>query len=316
MKLTFRIILSVGLLSFLAIKVKWSEFFSLISEVRVLPLTISTAILIIIKFYTSYRWLILLRCRHADTNYLNLVKTIFVSNFYGQFLPGGGEDAIRVFGQSKKSGDLAYSFSSVLLDRLFGIITLAATSSLGVHLVESKLDPSIAIWAYSVFILATLFYLASQNDLIRKIIENTLNKFSLIRIREKFDKLIKSLHAMQSNKGAIASALSLSIGLQLLRVLSFYFTAISLGIELSFTHFIAFVPLIYFVLLLPISVGGFGTREAITIYLFSTVNIDYNTSFSLSMLLYFTTALSSIPGAFISHKTFLKPSQSGSLSRH
>jgi hypothetical protein len=55
---------------------------------------------------------------------------------------------------------------------------------------------------------------------------------------------------------------------QLLRVLSNYYSGLSLGIELSLLLYLVFIPVIGIAVSLPISISGIGLREYISIELF------------------------------------------------
>ena len=315
MKKTLRILFSVALLAFLATKIDWNELRETVTQADPGYLVATVAVLVIMKYYTSYRWLVLLRCGPAGANYLDLVKITFVSSFFSMFLPGGSNDMMRVIGQSRNSNDLAFSFSSVLLDRVLGVMALAATSLLGLALTKTQLDPTIPIWACSMIAIVIISYFASLNQTLRTLLERILGVKWLRKSKDKFIKLMNSLHAMQSRKDVMLWAVLLSFGLQFLRVIVIYFAALSLGIDLPFSIFVAFGPLIYFVQFLPISVGGFGTREATFIYLFGTVGVDRETAFTLSLLLYFTTLISGIPALWISHNAFRSRKYGAALSK-
>lgn len=304
MKRFLRVALSIGLLVFLASRIDLDTFWRIMLGAHPGWLLATVAVLVGMKFYAAYRWLVLLRCGDARAHFGDLVRIIFASGFYGMFLPGGGEDVIRAIGQGRRSDDLTLSVSSVLLDRMLGVTALAGLSLVGLALAGNRLELGIEIWALSILVTGVLFFIASTNARVRALLERIFGLGWLRKFRNKILGLVDSLHLIQSNTGTMAWAVLLSMGLQFLRVITVYLAALSFDVHLPFALFVAFGPLIYFVQLLPISVGGFGTREAIFIYLFGAVGVPSATSFAMSLLLYFAIVIAGLPGAWVGHRAF------------
>ena len=63
-----------------------------------------------------------------------------------------------------------------------------------------------------------------------------------------------------------------------------YFIGISLGINISFIYYLSILPLGTLVSLIPISVAGLGTKEAILISLFGLFGIPAAKVFSMSLV--------------------------------
>ena len=61
---------------------------------------------------------------------------------------------------------------------------------------------------------------------------------------------------------------------------------------------IAFVPIVNFLGMLPISLGGLGVREAGFVFFLGTVGISSEAAFTMSLLIYFLGVGSTLPGAW------------------
>jgi len=82
-----------------------------------------------------------------------------------------------------------------------------------------------------------------------------------------------------------------------------FFIGLSLGIDISFFYFLAILPIGTFVSLIPITINGLGTREAMLITLFSLFNINATKVFSMSILsLFFAGVIPAIIAIFLIFK--------------
>jgi len=69
------------------------------------------------------------------------------------------------------------------------------------------------------------------------------------------------------------------------------------GVQLSFVHFMFFVPVIIIATFLPISIGGWGVRENTAIFFLGTVGVNAEDAFLISVLFGVIMILASLPGS-------------------
>lgn len=82
-----------------------------------------------------------------------------------------------------------------------------------------------------------------------------------------------------------------SFGLRLLHYLYVYFLSLSLGIPLSYGDIVLVMMLVSLVIILPISIAGLGTREAVMIPAFALLGRPPEEAVALSLLIAATTTL-------------------------
>ena len=70
----------------------------------------------------------------------------------------------------------------------------------------------------------------------------------------------------------------------------------SIGQTLSFTELFIFVPIIMTLMIIPVSISGFGVREGAFVALFGLTGIPSSVSVSLSFLWFLSTAAASLIG--------------------
>ena len=71
---------------------------------------------------------------------------------------------------------------------------------------------------------------------------------------------------------------------------------LALGGEVTVIDCIAFIPLVYVAVLIPISVGGLGVREGTLIYLFGMVGVPPEISISVGLLSHVLQLVVGLPG--------------------
>ncbi len=70
-----------------------------------------------------------------------------------------------------------------------------------------------------------------------------------------------------------------------------------LGIDIGFSYYLAVMPIGILVILLPISIGGFGVAQGVIVWLLRPVGVPEPQSLALSTLFVLTGLLSTLPGA-------------------
>ena len=83
---------------------------------------------------------------------------------------------------------------------------------------------------------------------------------------------------------AIAVALGVSFVVNVLLIAINYLIALSLGVQVSIWYFLLFVPIISFLLVLPVSLSGWGVREGGYVYLFAQAGVAAPLALTMSLL--------------------------------
>jgi len=64
-----------------------------------------------------------------------------------------------------------------------------------------------------------------------------------------------------------------------------YLAALALGVRVSLWYFLLFVPIISFLLVLPVSLSGWGVRQGGYVYLFSQAGVSAQAALTLSLII-------------------------------
>jgi hypothetical protein len=90
-----------------------------------------------------------------------------------------------------------------------------------------------------------------------------------------------------------------SIVVQLLRIMQAYLLGLGLGLTVPFGYYLVFMPLGLLMLLLPVSVSGFGVPQGVIVWLLRPVGVDAAVAFALSTLIVLTGLAGNLPGLWL-----------------
>jgi hypothetical protein len=96
--------------------------------------------------------------------------------------------------------------------------------------------------------------------------------------------LHREIHAFAGRRKILVWNILFSVTVQMISPLAFYIIALALGVNLKPVYFFIFLPIIGAVTLLPISIGGLGLRENLTVFFFGQLGLAKNVAVAMSLL--------------------------------
>jgi len=235
-----------------------------LSGINIFSLIFWLSISFVSTILLAYRWSLLLIKKPKFDDVMVFAKSTWSAAFYGLFVPtSAAGDVFKWIIIDDKYPDIPKSKlgASILLDRFvgmtmlvfFGFMSQFFASGFGVVI------PTLIKWVLlAVFIGCLLFYglvFMGKADLLFK------NKW-LIKIKDIGD-LVDRENVMQIIKCLGVSIISDFLWIWQMWMISQYF-----GSNLSFVDILIFLPVISTILILPISIAGFGAREQLYLYFF------------------------------------------------
>lgn len=251
------------------------------------------AVLALTVFSALKWWLLMPRSRASPHVF---VRVNFVSLFVGIFLPGiVGIEAARIAGITSSSKDFPAAFASVLVDRLFGLMTLAITVVTGGIMATTVVPVKITVACLICLALLLLGCGVLMSYRSRLLLQKVLP----VRVNAALHRLFECLDLYRSRKQVLLLSLVLSMLFQMGRVVMVYFLALSLSMDVSFFYLIVVVPVALFVQMLPISVYGIGIRESAMVAMLALAGVAPETAISLSVLMLAVQIVGSFPGGIL-----------------
>lgn len=217
----------------------------------------------------TQRWIILLRVQEITIGYGRAFRIMLCGMFFNLFLLGStGGDVIKIFfimreAPTRKAGALL----SVFIDRVVGVLALAAVSAVVILLRWKELMASAPMGVLTVAVILggsigfiVTAWLVDRLNLTAKLPAWLPMHAKIVEAAAAFSEYARA-------RGSVGSAFLISLPAHLLIFSTFYFAAQAFGSGLSLLAIFSVMPVVSAVTALPISLGGAGVREGLFITL-------------------------------------------------
>lgn len=287
-----RLIVVVGIFTLILKKISFPNHGIFLAPRMLGAMVMATVVGILQAFLCAVRWRIIARAWISPPRLALSFWAYIEGLFCNQAMPSFvGGDALRIMRWKDASVQLLYAAASVFLDRIFGAIGAALLAILACAqlyqlpvarykvLTAFALCISVLLGAVAVFLLAKIH-----------------KRFQL---SERFARLHSFADAVRSwapNRFDLSVIIGLAILGQTLSGLCVYIIAMALGINLSLVMLTSVTGIILLVSMIPISLAGWGIREASFIALLVPMGVNGTSALALGVAFGFSQLLSSLPG--------------------
>ena len=232
---------------------------------------------------------VLTDCHGMNLSLMRIIGINASTEFYNLFLPGviaGG--VIRWYRLSKENKMRAQAFAVIAMNRLLNLITLTGLGILGWLLEDTSAATPFAIVVLTVSLLALaggLFALSNQQ------LSNAVHRDSVdgSKVRTVVrDGLLKLRDAVYEYRQIPVSGrmqlVFFAVSWQLVMILSTYMFCLALSISVSLSALAWIRALVTLVLLVPVTISGFGLREVSWVYFLGLYGVAPAEALVLSLL--------------------------------
>ena len=244
------------------------------------------------------RWVRLMRTT-TDLPLSELARIFLVSSFVGSFLPAGvGGDAARAVSVSRHTNKPGAAVASVLVDRLLGLLAVAISGCVGVIVARELATEDLyflTLGASAVLLIGCLCAL-NADRLAAWVLPAAWHHWSPVRL---LGKLSAELSAYRRHAGVLWQVGVLSIVVQVTRIVMAWVIGRSLGIALPIDYYLVFMPLNILIILIPVSLGGFGLPQGAMVWSTEPFGVSATQAFLLSTLFVLAGTIGNLPGALL-----------------
>ncbi|MDD2926968.1 lysylphosphatidylglycerol synthase transmembrane domain-containing protein [Rhodoferax sp.] len=308
LRLTARILVTLGLAGLLLYKLDLSQLLARFRSLSLEGTSLAFAAVIVAIVISAWKWGCILRARQHALPFLTLLRLYFVGLFFNNVLPTSvGGDAVRAWETTKETGEVPEAIGSVVSERLIAGVALGFTALLGLPFIEADTRTVQMVVVFLVIDVA-LVGLFLVPRIAEGIVGKTLpDRFSSVKGVVK--RTVAIVRDTVRNPTLFVWILTLSIVFQLCVAAVNAAIFHALGASVSLAHCVIYTPMIFTVAMLPISISGFGVREAAYWYFFSQVGVSEGDAVATSLLFFVIVGISSLPGAplFVFRKSRLQP---------
>jgi uncharacterized membrane protein YbhN (UPF0104 family) len=234
-----------------------------------------------------WRWNRLLRAQHIEVAPRTLTESIWVSMFFNNFLPSNiGGDVVRIADTAPAAGSKTLATTVVLVDRALGLTALLLVAAVG----------AFAAWLGGVYVPgARWVWLATAIGLSGAILVIAAPEFVSYAlaparalnkpwVTERAQRLEDAVLRFGKAPGAVIGAFGAAIVVQITIVAFYLLTAQGLSVPLPTLLGAVLIPVSLAVQMAPISINGFGVREAVFALFFRRFGLPADAAVALSLV--------------------------------
>lgn len=263
----FRLVVSVVLIYFAFKKVNVASLLGELKKINLWFVLVNILLSLFFVTLMSYRWSLLLLKKTKFRDVVNFTKSTLASSFYGLFLPTAvGADILKWIIIDEKYPKIPKSklLGSIFLDKFIALSVYMFLGLIFIFIAKSRgfVIPNLVLFLTLAIVVGCLvFYISIAFFNVERLFKiKFLNKFAEVA------ELIKREGLKQ-----IIRSMGLSMLLEAGWVLQLWFISWYFGANLTIFSLLIFMPIISLILILPISIAGFGAREQLYLFFFSQI---------------------------------------------
>jgi uncharacterized membrane protein YbhN (UPF0104 family) len=248
-----------------------------------------------------WRWNLLLKAQHIHMTFKAALASFVVALYFNNFLPSNiGGDVVRIRDTARRANSKTLATTVILMDRILGLIALVFVAALGATAIgrlRHTVAPIWPVWLWAAFLAGAaattpaVFAPAGFGRMLRP-----LTVFHPEWVGNRITTLTGALARFGEDPGALLWAFGGAVFVQCALVVFYFAVAYALHLDVPFTDLAVVVPMSFVVQLLPVSVGGFGVREAFFSYSFHRLGQPIESAVLLSLVAQALSMLFSLSG--------------------
>ena len=280
---------SVALLWVLFSRVDVARLWSVARTASAWWLAAALALYVVMILISAWRWGLLLEAQGLDFPFRRLTASFLVATFFNNFLPSNiGGDVVRIADTAPAAGSKTLATTVVLIDRGIGLLGLVLMAALGATAGArfGGSPPGVGagvLWAG--FGLAAM--IATPALLMPEAFVRMLQPLRVVHrewVDERLDRLTLALGRFRESPAAIGACFAGAVAVQAVLVAFYLAIAHSMRIPIGFAELAVIVPISFIVQMLPVSMNGFGVREATFGFYFSRLGLPLESALLVSFV--------------------------------
>ena len=304
-----KLIVTAGLLGLVLRRIEFGEVWSSLAAARPVPVLLGLTLVLLGRTLASLRMKLLTDRQRLGLSVRQLFGISCVASFYGLALPGtlaGG--AVRWHRLSRQGRTPARSLVAILLDRLLDTIALVGCG-LGFWLAGARAGAHAAFgWGLAALLagLSFVVVLLLRPGLLQAA-AGRLERWPLpARVRtgvRRLDDAVQRYHRLPGR--FIGGLVMLSVTRHLIGTAGSVAFVLAVGLSISWVHLGWIRSLMMLAVMLPISISGFGVREAGAVFLLGLHGVPASAAVAWALLSFTRTLLPAAIGGLLEARSLL-----------
>lgn len=286
--------ITVVLLVLVLSEIKTDQLISVMTEIKWVFVISAIFVTIGQTLLLSWRWHRVVGFLGSAVGMLFAIRLSFVGVFMNQVLPTSiGGDVFRVWGLHHRGVVGGVALTSVFIDRVTGLLSLSLLVSMATAFVWSNLNDELvryAILSTSPVILSIIMLC----NIIDRYQFGFLNRH-VIRLT---GQLADGMRKVSTSISVFGELLALGALASTTGLMAVFLLSKAIGIEVTLLEIISLAGAVTLLSVLPVSLGGWGVREASMVTMLATVDVPIEKSLLLSVLYGVIMIIAALPGGF------------------
>jgi len=273
---------------------------SLLKKIRIEIFLLSLLLIPIVNIATTFRWWIVCRNLAMNVSFRELFQVFYISWFYG-VIPISGTSALSKIIHLKENGTpIGKTITSLTIDKLFDIMGLMFFGLFGFIYFPRGLLGGKLLWSFYGGLIFIMFLILVSGKKFWESLTGLLKQYTTKKLQNvgiSFEEGIKQFWS-GFNLKFFAIILGFSVALGLLRSLVLYVLAVALHLNVTFPLMVGCRALIGIVNIIPITVSGLGTRDAVLLLALPLAGVSREAALALGFVAFSWGVCSHFSGVF------------------
>ncbi len=289
-----KIVVSVSLLAWLLHGVDLQRLWLAVRQASWMWLAAALALYFLMLAVSTWRWRLLLHAQGVRVGGSRLLGSFLVATFFNNFLPSNiGGDVIRIRDTAPAARSRTLAATIVAVDRLLGLLALVLIAALGATMTREVLPRSteaaagplspLLLWigfAFGAVMLIQAFLTPHRLLWLCR----PLRLLHAEWVDARLTRITQTLERFRTAPGALAGGAVGAIAVQAILVAFYVAIAYGMHIPVSPWHLAVIVPISFVVQMVPISMNGFGVREATFVSYFALLGLPAEAALLISFV--------------------------------
>lgn len=296
----FRVLVSLGLLAVVVWVADWHAIGEVLRDVDPRWVACAAGFALIDRIVLTFRWELLLVARGLRLGFPRLFRIQLAANFLGSFLPSSlGVDAIRIAALCRSGYAATEVIATTLVDRATMVVATLLFGSATILVLAGTRVPDNLYWLIiATTVAVTAVCLAVLHPRVRGWFGDRLMTRLPARIRERVENVARATLAYRHEARRLAWVTFATLIVFVIRILFAKALTLACGVNVGFLELLLVIPILWIVVMLPITIGGIGLQDMGYVALMALVGVPAAVAVSMSLIEHVVVRTVCLPGAF------------------
>ena len=284
-----KIAVSAVLIGVLISRIDVSKLWSVARTATISWLAAALIVYLAMVLVSAWRWRLLLQAQGIALRFRTLTSSFLVATFFNNFLPSNiGGDVVRVADTAPAAGSKTLAATIVLIDRGIGLLGLILVAAIGATAGPRLMEAGPGIGAPMLWLaFVGALVIAIPAVVLPRTLPGLLRPLRALHqewVEERLARLASALERFRTAPGALVACFAGAVAVQAALIGFYAAIAESMRIPIGFAELALLVPITFVVQMVPVSVNGFGVREATFGFYFTRLGLPLESALLVSFM--------------------------------